>query len=206
MKEGEIMSIDLIVFTDGSAQIGKPQYGGYSCIFVDPKKYKFSVLYDNINSDKIPYLELLAIYKAIYHSNEIRKSYGMKTIKILIISDHRNHVEALNNWIWNVWDTTTDTWKKKNGDIVSNQNVFKDIISILEKGKVQIKIVHIRSHLKSNKTDIKAFCNDMKDKGVYLNPYTAKVFIKFNQIADVYAKYGSTYYTKKYNKSPIKLR
>jgi hypothetical protein len=130
----------------------------------------------------------------------------MKTIKILIISDHRNHVEALNNWIWNVWDTTTDTWKKKNGDIVSNQNVFKDIISILEKGKVQIKIVHIRSHLKSNKTDIKAFCNDMKDKGVYLNPYTAKVFIKFNQIADVYAKYGSTYYTKKYNKSPIKLR
>ena len=52
MKEGEIMSIDLIIFTDGSAQIGKPQYGGYSCIFVDPKKcsiiYWSSIIIFNI--------------------------------------------------------------------------------------------------------------------------------------------------------------
>ena len=84
------MDIDLIVFTDGSAQIGKPQYGGYSCVFVDPEKMTFTVTYDNIHSDKIPYLELIAIYKAVYQANEIRKSRKMKIINVLIISDHRN--------------------------------------------------------------------------------------------------------------------
>lgn len=201
------MNIDLIIFTDGSAQIGKPQYGGYSCIFVDPRSFIFTVLYDNINSDKVPMLELIAIYRALYQANEIRKSRKMKVINVLIISDHRNHVEALNDWIWNVWDLTNyNTWKKKNGDIVKNQDIFKNILELLGKGKVNLKIVHMKSHLRSNKTDLEKFCCDMNEKGLSLTPHTAKAFIQFNQIADVYAKYAGNYYTKKFNKSPVKLR
>lgn len=201
------MEIDLIVFTDGSAQIHKPQYGGYSCVFVDPRSLLFTVLYDNLNSDKIPYLELIAIYKAIYHANEIRKSRKMKTINILIISDHKNHVMALNDWMWNTWDLSDyDNWKKKSGELVKNQDVFRDILDILSKGKVNMKIAHINSHLKPQKTDIEEFCLQMSESGVELTPHTAEAFIEFNQIADAYAKYGGNFYTKKFKKSPIKLR
>ena len=57
-----------------------------------------------------------------------------------------------------------------------------------------------------SKTDIEEFCVYMSDSGVELTPHTAEAFIKFNQIADVYAKYGGNHYEKKFNKSPVKLR
>ena len=131
----------------------------------------------------------------------------MKSINILIISDHKNHVMALNDWIWNSWDLTNyEKWKKKSGEEVKNQEIFKQIIELLNKGTVNIKIAHINSHLKPKKTDIEEFCVYMSDSGVELTPHTAEAFIKFNQIADVYAKYGGNYYEKKFNKSPVKLR
>lgn len=200
------MKPDLIIFTDGSAQIGKPQYGGYSCVFIDPKSEKFSVLYDNVSSDKIPYLELLAIYKAVYHSDRIRKERKLKHLNVVIISDHKNHINALNSWIWESWDTSDEVWKKKNNETVKNQKLYKDILTILDKGKLTVRFAHMNSHMKVTDSCLTMVRHEMEDLGINISYELAEAFIKFNQIADAYAKYGGDYYTKKWKKSPIKLR
>lgn len=202
------MKLDLIIFTDGSAQIGKPQYGGYSCVIIDPKKDKFTVLYDNVNSDKTPYLELYAIYKAVLYAEEIRKTRKKKGLKILIVTDHKNHVDAFTDWIWNVWNLFDyDNWRKKNsGKPIKNQWIYREVLNVLSTGSIEMKIAHITSHTKRNKTGIQSVIDEMAEYNIEIDENIALMFMQFNQIADAYAKYGSNYYIKKFNKAPMRLR
>ena len=202
------MKPDLIIFTDGSAQLDKPQYGGYSCVFLDPVNFKFSILYDNIQSSKSPFLELYAIYMAVLYADKIRISRKMDHIRVVILSDHKNHVNALNKWIWNVWNISDPAhWiKAKNTEEVKNQTYYRKILDILDKGNITIKIIHMKSHIKKDMNNIDIMRSNLADQGLYVNLESTLAFMKFNSIADAYAKYAGGYYQKRFNKQPKRLR
>ena len=177
------MKIDYILFSDGSVR--KMKYGdltGYGCVIVNMKTKQYTAFGGEMSSGSIAYAEGWAIYRGLQFINSFRKNKDKKQ-HILVVTDSKLTISILTDYIPNVWDVSDwNHWKKKNGTSVLNQDLYRNIVDLINRGNMKVRFVHMNSHLKDD--EWKVLQKKMKEQNVDATDRSAKLFVQMNRLAD----------------------
>ena len=159
-----IMSKDIIIFTDGSTLNNQSKYnkkGGVGVFFGKGDKRNISYSLNNTKykiTNQVA--ELLGVIKGL---ETIIKTEKIGKRKIIIYSDSMYVINSYSKWAKN-WEK--NNWKKSNGKTVDNLKLMKTMYYLAS--NLKVKMIHVRAHMKEpNKDDPKYFIwygNNMADK------------------------------------------
>jgi len=185
---------DYIIATDGSARPNPAggYFTGYAFVIMNYHSAQFMTHSGPLGDSPIAYAEAWALYQAIRQLNvvvdntyeEDREKYRKRGVNLLAITDSKLLVDTFNAWIPYAWDTSDYYhWKKADGSEVKNQDVFRYTIKAMERHRINMRIVHINSHVhdKALRNHIIA---KMKRNMVRMDNWTADELIRMNQRAD----------------------
>ena len=103
---------------------------------------------------------------------------------VLVVTDSKLCVNAINEWIPNVWRTDGSVWTKRDGTLVKNQDQYKRIIGSFQKRpNTRFQVVHINSHTNPLK-DWKRAIGKLGRVGIRLDKKTSATFILMNDRVD----------------------
>ena len=110
----------IVVYTDGASK-GNPGPGGYGAIIFFPngKTIEIGGAEDNTTNNR---MEMMAVLKSLELIEERTKEEG-----IVIFSDSAYVVNGVSGWMFS-WEK--NGWKTKEGNIVLNQDIWKDLFGI----------------------------------------------------------------------------
>lgn len=122
------------LYTDGACQ-PNPGRGGWAAILKSDQIK--SVIFGDADKTTNNRMELQAVIEGL---NLVIRSIGPDN-ELVLFSDSKYVVNGMTTWM-NSW--SNNGWRKKNGDSVLNDDLWKQIASI--KGVLRLKCVHIRGH------------------------------------------------------------
>lgn len=178
------MTPDFVIFTDGSVRRYPDQkvYSGYSVVVLNLQSKQYTGFCGALNTSSIVYAEAWAVYRGLQYINKICKPIGLKP-SVLVVTDNKLNVTILSDYIFNTWDTSDwGRWKKTDGSLVKNQEVYRNIIKLINRGHMSVRYCHINSHLEES--DWKRIRSKLLDIDIDANQGMCKLFIQMNQIAD----------------------
>ncbi len=110
----------IVVYTDGASR-GNPGPGGYGSIVIFPngKVVEIGGREDNTTNNR---MEMMAVLKSLELIEERTKEEA-----IVIFSDSAYVVNGVSGWMF-AWEK--NGWKTKEGNIVLNQDIWKDLFGI----------------------------------------------------------------------------
>lgn len=110
----------IVVYTDGASR-GNPGPGGYGAIVMFPagKVLEIGGREDSTTNNR---MEMMAVLKSLEVIEERTKEEG-----IVIFSDSAYVVNGVSGWMF-AWEK--NGWKTKEGNIVLNQDIWKDLFGV----------------------------------------------------------------------------
>lgn len=214
MKKGGFdMKPDVIMFPDASLRRSRKNpnitYAGYGVVFLHRKSGRYTTISGTLSKDSIVTCEAWAIYQGLRVLEKMRKNKQIpKHSNIVIFTDSKVNVEALTTWIRYNWDLSDYyNWTKRNKSIVKDQDIYRKILKILSKGHLEIRFVHINSHVKSQ-NDLDHIRKNLYEESIHIADSLVSCIIDFNDIADQLATKESRNLQSMYDKGIIinKLR
>lgn len=132
----------IIFYTDGSCK--KENVGGFGVVAFEGEKLltvKKERAKDTTNNRE----ELKAIISALEFINLYKDSY-FKNKEIIIYSDSSYCINAINDWIPNLW--SKNNWKNSQKKEVKNKDLIMTLYKYINKNfiKNQVKFKHIKGH------------------------------------------------------------
>lgn len=171
-----------LVFTDGSVRTwGDNSAGAYSVVAVDAETMKYVCFGGNLKTKSSIYAEAWALYRGLqYIYGILLKEHSQGPV--VLVTDNKINVEILTKFIHN-WDISDwNQWKKMDGELVKNQELYRSILTLIGTSDAKLRLVHINSHLKENET--KQLRDTLKSDGISVDLDTAKLFMYMNSMAD----------------------
>lgn len=178
-----MMVPDYIIATDAGVLLEsdkKEVPGGYGFVILNCKTMNYIIQGKPLNGKTINYSEAYAIYDAF---RTLRKLTDSK-ISVLVISDSKLTVMALSKWSRDTWNTKDwYHWKKKSGEIVKNQDIYRRIIKYED--NMDVRYVHINSHKDLNDQKmITRMKYKIADAGVTITNKETQLIMQMNEWAD----------------------
>ena len=178
-----MMVPDYIIATDAGVLLepGKKEVpGGYAFVILNCKTMNYIIQGKPLNGKTINYSEAYAIYDAFRTLRKLTK----KKISVLVVSDSKLTVMALSKWSKDTWKTNNwYHWKKKSGEIVKNQDIYRRIIDY-EKD-MDVRYVHINSHKDlSDQKMITKMKYKISNAGVTITNKETQLIMQMNDWAD----------------------
>jgi ribonuclease HI len=125
---------NLEIYTDGSS-LGNPGPGGWGAVFVsDNKIIKELGGYDKDTTNNR--MEIMAVIETL-------KSLKEKDGDVTIFADSNYVLSGVTSWIHN-WEK--NGWRTANKKQVLNQDLWKELISLVRGAKVDIKWEKVKGH------------------------------------------------------------
>lgn len=183
-RNGDVhMNVDYIVFTDASSRTGPDgdRYTAAAAIILNTKTNRYTEIVRYLGDRTSQYGEAYAIALGL---GQLSRYLDSKKHGVLVVTDSKLCVNAINLWIPKVWNTMGKRWTKKDGSEVKNQDQYKKIMGIIEgHPRVKYRLVHINSH-RDPKKDWKRAKSKLEKAGIKLNQETSSVFIEMNNRVD----------------------
>lgn len=181
--------IEYIIFTDASGRkstITGRLYCAYAGAIVNVKTKQYTTYSGELGDRTVAFSEAYAIYKGVQNASRIIP-HGKSDVNILVVTDSKLCVESLSNWIPNSWDLSDwQHWKKHDGTLVKNQEVYRGIIEISNENPwMNYRVTHINSHLQHK--DWEKIKTKLRKYGIVVNQETADMFRKMNELVDTIA-------------------
>jgi ribonuclease HI len=124
------------IYTDGSS-LGNPGPGGWGSVFVLGDK----IIHELGDSDKNTTNNKMEIEAVIQTLKYINKNY--KDGDFTIFADSSYVLSGVTSWIFN-WEK--NGWRTANKKPVMNQELWKELISLVRECKVKIKWEKVKGH------------------------------------------------------------
>ena len=183
------MKPNYILFTDGSVRrwkdpITKEQLtaGSYGIVVLDIATMRYTEFGSRLKTSSSIYAEAWAMYRGLQYINGICVRRRVKA-SILLVTDNKINVEILTKYVKGSWDMSDwNHWKKSDKSPVKNQELYRDILTLIGSNNIQLKVVHINSHLPSGSAEV--IQEKLRKFGVTVNVDTANLFQEMNERAD----------------------
>lgn len=186
------MKPNFIIFTDGSIRriIDHDQQeeitaGSYGVVVLDTATMRYVEFGGRLKTASAIYAEAWAIYRGLQYVNGLCMRKNRKP-KVLLVTDSKINTEVLTKYIRNSWDISDwKNWKKRDGTPVKNQELYRDIITLIGSNGIETKIVHINSHMTRDR--IPELQTKLKSYGIATDVRTAELILDMNSRADAVA-------------------
>jgi ribonuclease HI len=130
----------LEIYTDGSS-LGNPGPGGWGSVFVENEKIikELGGCDKNTTNNR---MELMAVIETLKYLN-FRKSDFLNINEITIFADSNYVLSGITSWIFN-WEK--NGWRTANKKEVLNQDLWKELISLIRNYDNKIKWEKVKGH------------------------------------------------------------
>lgn len=183
------MKPNYIIFTDGSVRKWETETrthhcGSYAVVVLDLATMRYTSFGGKLKTNSSVYTEVWAIYRGLQYLNRICKSKNQKS-KALVISDSKIVVSSLTTYVSQCWNTSNwNKWMKSDGTPVKHQEIYRNILKLIAKNDMTIRIGHMNSHLKPTHNAVNEAVKQFRQSGINVSNETMLVFIKLNTKAD----------------------
>lgn len=182
------MNPGYIIFTDGSVRrwtdsSGKSMdAGSYGVVALDLSTMKYTKFGGRLNCNSAAYAEAWAIWRGLQYINGVCMRREEEP-SVLVVTDSKINYEALSKYVKGSWDLSDwANWKKSSGGSVKNQDLYRNILTLIGTNGIKWRVVHVNSHLKES--DYLHVMAQLRQAGVSVDERTAKLFIYMNRLAD----------------------
>ena len=129
---------EIVVFTDGSSR-GNPGPGGWGAVLVlsgEKRKVVEMGGMDKLTTNNR--MEMTAVIEVLKYITDLYKD---NFYSVVIYTDSRYLIKGIKEWV-KLWEK--NNWKKKDGESVKNEDLWRKLISFKE--KTDISWVHVKGH------------------------------------------------------------
>lgn len=179
------MKPNYILFSDGSVRINTKgdHISGYGVVILDTRTSRYVKFGGELNSKSIAFAEVWAIYRGLQFIAGTCKKAKEKA-KVLVVSDSNITIQSFNDYIPSKkWDLSNwSYWKKSNSKPVKNQNVYRNILTLIDDHHMTVKFVHMYSHLDIK--DLEKVKNKLSKYNLKATDDMARLFLAMNALAD----------------------
>jgi len=182
-------SVKYIVFTDASRRKGRNNrpYCGYGVAVLNVETKSYITFGGELSPRSVVFCEAWAIYRGLVKVAELAKDNPPKKgeqVQALVVTDSKLNVEILSRYIPYAWDLSDwNHWKKQDGTPVKNQDLYRTIVTFMEKHpEIHARVTHVNSHL--NDEEWLRTKRKLSRYGVNVRKEAAQMFMSMNAIVD----------------------
>ena len=187
------MKPDYILFPDGSQRRNQDKiYSGYGMVILNTSTRKYTTFSGYLATNSVVFAEAWAIYQGLRFLEFKRRSGCLvsKTPRVLVLSDSKLNMDIFNIYIPYAWDISDPhKWKKRDSSLVKNQELYRNILHMINDCGYNVKFAHINSHIRGNEKQLRKVQDKLKEKySVQVSYDVMELFSDMNDLADQAAK------------------
>lgn len=194
MKVNDIFNQDTLnIFVDASITKNNDSYigcPGCVCVNTHPnyvsyiKDSSYNVIYESTNNNSEISAVLLGINKALLYRNNYKV--------INLFSDSKICIHGLKYWMFNwIENMTKDKLYSSSGQLVSNQEIFLNIVNYIIKNNLYINLYHQKGHVTSSNESIENAIRVFKETNYIKDDVDKELIIQlsyYNNYVDLMTK------------------